>query len=104
MSAAPPVKRVVAFMDGQSLSHGAREAVGYSFLNLDPVKLAECLAGASLGTSERRLRDSLQRAGACRDPGLRSWRVTHEKALGLGLAKRIVSFGQAEEVTTPRNF
>lgn len=36
----PPVKRVVAFVDGQNLFHAAREAFGYTFPNYDVACLA----------------------------------------------------------------
>lgn len=36
----PPVKRAVAFMDGQNLFHAAKEAFGYRWPNFDPLKLA----------------------------------------------------------------
>jgi len=46
MPVEPPVKRVVAFVDGQNLFHAAREAFGYSFPNYDPLKLAETVCTA----------------------------------------------------------
>ena len=36
----PPSKRAIAFVDGQNLFHGAREAFGYSFPNYDVIALA----------------------------------------------------------------
>jgi hypothetical protein len=44
--AEPPVKRVVAFFDGQNLFHGARDAFGYRYPNFDPLKLAQHACGA----------------------------------------------------------
>ena len=43
MSTEPPVKRAVAFFDGQNLFHAVREAFGYTFPNYDPVALAQRL-------------------------------------------------------------
>jgi uncharacterized LabA/DUF88 family protein len=42
----PALKRAVAFVDGQNLFYGAREAFGYRFPNYDVLKLAErvCIA------------------------------------------------------------
>lgn len=36
----PPVKKAVAFFDGQNLFHAAREAFGYRYPNFDPAELA----------------------------------------------------------------
>jgi uncharacterized LabA/DUF88 family protein len=36
----PPVKRTLAFIDGQNLFHGAKEAFGYSYPNYDAKALA----------------------------------------------------------------
>lgn len=36
----PPLKRTVAFVDGQNLFHASREAFGYTYPNYDPVALA----------------------------------------------------------------
>ena len=36
----PPVKRAVAFIDGQNLFHAVREAFGYTYPNFDPSALA----------------------------------------------------------------
>ena len=36
----PPVKRAVAFIDGQNLFHAAKEAFGYRWPNFDPLKLS----------------------------------------------------------------
>jgi len=43
MPAEPPVKRTVAFFDGQNLFNAAKEAFGYSFPNYDPICLAAAL-------------------------------------------------------------
>ncbi len=40
MPAEPPVKRTVAFFDGQNLYHVAKLAFGYTYPNYDPLKLA----------------------------------------------------------------
>jgi uncharacterized LabA/DUF88 family protein len=40
MPTEPPVKRAVAFFDGQNLFHAAREAFGYTYPNYDPLALA----------------------------------------------------------------
>ena len=48
----PPIKRAVAFVDGQNLFYAAKEAFGYKFPNYDVLKLADgvCrLKGWSLG-------------------------------------------------------
>jgi uncharacterized LabA/DUF88 family protein len=37
----PPKKRVVAFIDGQNLFHGAQEAFGYDYPNYHPLALAD---------------------------------------------------------------
>lgn len=39
----PRIKRVAAFVDGQNLFHGAREAFGYRFPNYDPLALARAV-------------------------------------------------------------
>lgn len=39
----PPVKRAVAFFDGQNLFHAAKEAFGYTYPNFDPRCLAEAI-------------------------------------------------------------
>ncbi len=35
MSSEPPVKRAIAFVDGQNLFHAARKAFGYTYPNYD---------------------------------------------------------------------
>ncbi len=42
----PPVKRTVAFIDGQNLFYAAKKAFGYRFLNYDPKALAERVASS----------------------------------------------------------
>src|SRR5439155_23705368 len=46
MPTEPPLKRTVAFIDGQNLFHAAREAFGYTYPNYDVRALAErvCIA------------------------------------------------------------
>ena len=39
----PPVKRTVAFFDGQNLFHAAKEAFGHRWPSYDPLKLAQAL-------------------------------------------------------------
>lgn len=46
MPAEPPVKRAVAFVDGQNLFHAARVAFGYTYPNYDVKALAEALCNA----------------------------------------------------------
>lgn len=46
MPSEPAVKRAVAFFDGQSLFHAAKDAFGYSYPNFDPLKLAETVCAA----------------------------------------------------------
>lgn len=41
MAVEPPVKRTVAFLDGQNLFHAAREAFGYTYPNYDVRLLAD---------------------------------------------------------------
>ena len=41
MSGEPPIKRAVAFVDGQNLFHAAREAFGYTYPNFDAAALAK---------------------------------------------------------------
>lgn len=41
----PSEKRTIAFVDGQNLFHGAREAFGHTFPNYDPLKLARAICG-----------------------------------------------------------
>jgi uncharacterized LabA/DUF88 family protein len=53
MPTEPPVRRVVAFIDGQNLFHAAREAFGYSFPNYDPLKLAGAVCAAQGWTLAR---------------------------------------------------
>jgi hypothetical protein len=40
MPTEPPVKRAVAFIDGQNLFHAAKRAFGYPYPNYDISKLA----------------------------------------------------------------
>ncbi len=40
----PPIKRTVAFIDGQNLFYAAKKAFGYRFPNYDPKALAERVA------------------------------------------------------------
>jgi uncharacterized LabA/DUF88 family protein len=40
----PQIKRAVAFVDGQNLFHGAKEAFGYRWPNFDVLKLARAVA------------------------------------------------------------
>ena len=40
MSGEPPVKRAIAFVDGQNLFHAARKAFGYTYPNYDVAALA----------------------------------------------------------------
>jgi len=44
MSSEPPVRRVVAFFDGQNLFHAAKRAFGYHYPNYDVAKLADRVA------------------------------------------------------------
>ncbi len=46
MPVEPPVKRVVAFIDGQNLFYAAKKAFGYRFPNYDPKALAERITAA----------------------------------------------------------
>jgi len=39
----PPIKRTVAFVDGQNLFHAVKSAFGYTFPNYDPMALAAAL-------------------------------------------------------------
>lgn len=43
MPAEPPVKRTVAFIDGQNLFHSARESFGYYYPNYDVLALAKAV-------------------------------------------------------------
>ena len=40
MNGEPPIKRAVAFVDGQNLFHAAREAFGYTYPNYDVAALS----------------------------------------------------------------
>lgn len=44
MPAEPPIKRAVAFVDGQNLFYAAKKAFGYKFPNYDPKALAQHVA------------------------------------------------------------
>ncbi len=46
MPADPPVKRTVAFFDGQNLFYAAKYAFGYSWPSYDPLKLAQTVCQA----------------------------------------------------------
>ena len=46
MLAEPPVKRTVAFFDGQNLFHAARSAFGYNYPNYDVKALAQTICAA----------------------------------------------------------
>ncbi len=48
MRSEPPIKRTVAFIDGQNLFHSARSAFGYTYPNYDVTALANA-ACASRG-------------------------------------------------------
>ena len=41
MNGEPPIKRAVAFVDGQNLFHAAREAFGYTYPNYDVAALSD---------------------------------------------------------------
>ena len=45
--AEPPVKRTIAFVDGQNLFHAAKEAFGYAFPNFDIAALAAAVCGSN---------------------------------------------------------
>lgn len=45
MAAEPPVKRAVAFVDGQNLFHGVKSAFGYTYPNYDVKALAASICG-----------------------------------------------------------
>ncbi len=45
MAAEPPVKRAVAFVDGQNLFHGVKSAFGYTYPNYDVRALAASICG-----------------------------------------------------------
>jgi uncharacterized LabA/DUF88 family protein len=45
MAAEPPVKRAVAFVDGQNLFHGVKSAFGYTYPNYDVKALAASVCG-----------------------------------------------------------
>jgi uncharacterized LabA/DUF88 family protein len=51
--AEPPVKRVVAFIDGQNLFYAAKKAFGHQFPNYDPKALAERIAATRGWTLSR---------------------------------------------------
>jgi hypothetical protein len=42
----PPVKRTVAFMDGQNLFHSVRESFGYTYPNFDVLALAKTICAS----------------------------------------------------------
>jgi len=42
----PTIKRAVAFVDGQNLFHGVKEAFGYTHPNYDIRVLAQAICGA----------------------------------------------------------
>lgn len=42
----PPVKRAVAFMDGQNLFHSVRESFGYTYPNFDVLALAKTICAS----------------------------------------------------------
>ena len=46
MAAEPAIKRAVAFIDGQNLFHGVREAFGYTYPNYDVNALADAVCKA----------------------------------------------------------
>ncbi len=53
MPAEPPVKRAVAFVDGQNLFYAARKAFGYPFPNYNPKALAQRVNSARGWTLSR---------------------------------------------------
>ena len=40
MRVEPPIKRAIAFVDGQNLFYAAKQAFGYTYPNYDPLALA----------------------------------------------------------------
>ena len=46
MPAKPPVKRTIAFFDGQNLFHAVRAAFGYTYPNYDVKALAQAICAA----------------------------------------------------------
>ena len=50
MPAEPPVKRTIAFIDGQNLFYAAKKAFGHRFPNFDPKALAERIARSRDGS------------------------------------------------------
>jgi hypothetical protein len=42
----PPVKRTIAFFDGQNLFYAVKQAFGYRWPNYDPLALARAVCGA----------------------------------------------------------
>ena len=46
MPAEPAVKRTIAFVDGQNLSHNARSVFGYTYPNYDVQKLAQAVCAS----------------------------------------------------------
>jgi hypothetical protein len=53
MPAEPPVKRTIAFVDGQNLFHNARSVFGYTYPNYDVQKLAEAVCAPRRWKLER---------------------------------------------------
>lgn len=53
MSAEPPVKRTIAFFDGQNLFHSVKSAFGYTFPNYDVRALAQSICAARGWNSTR---------------------------------------------------
>lgn len=49
MAVEPPVKRVIAFIDGQNLYHAARENFGYGYPNYDVSALARAVCAREAG-------------------------------------------------------
>ncbi len=46
MRVEPPVKRTVAFFDGQNLFYAVKKAFGYGWPNYDPLALARAVCAA----------------------------------------------------------
>jgi len=45
----PPVKRTIAFFDGQNLYHAVRSAFGYTYPNFDALALAQAVSAQRNG-------------------------------------------------------
>ncbi len=98
----PPVKRAVAFYDGQNLYRHAKEAFGHHHPNYDPIKLFDAVCHAS-GWQNQGVRFYTGTPAASKDPmwsGYWASRLLVMRRAGILVTNRSVRYRQ-EEIELP---